>query len=153
MSYQNEYENKCTEDCKAIAEQVNALADGQLYKVDGDYKPYLSFEEFETEPDEDGDTETKWRDDDGNVYDDEPETVSEQEYFDDVLDYEFVVNSDLSYNSVRVYVTMNGPTIWLDTETGCVELSAMSVRTRWGLSPDAKRMIDEYYEKVYGSLR
>ena len=36
-------------------------------------------------------------------------------YFDNVLDINYIANSDKSYKGVRLMLTCGGPTIWLDT--------------------------------------
>lgn len=90
----------------------------------------------------------------GEITDEETgEELSLYDYFEDVLDFEFIINSDLTYKAVKVYVTLGGPTVWIDTYTACVEL-------RWGsdyashyLLSDTVNAIDEYFEEYYNSCR
>lgn len=61
-----------------------------------------------------------------------------------VLDVEYILNSDLSYHGVKVYVTMNGPTIWFDTVQADVFYSR---EARWGMYPECVEALNEYYEE------
>lgn len=90
----------------------------------------------------------------GEIIDEETgEELSLYDYFADVLDFEFIINSDSTYKAVKVYVTLGGPTVWIDTYTARVEL-------RWGsdyaahcLLSDTVNAIDEYFEEYYNSCR
>ena len=48
------------------------------------------------------------------------EEVSLYDYFADVLDYEAILTSQKTMKSVRIYVTLGGPTCWIDTEEHAV---------------------------------
>lgn len=45
------------------------------------------------------------------------EEVSLYDYFADALDYEVILTSNRTVAAVRLYVTLGGPTCWIDTET------------------------------------
>ena len=51
--------------------------------------------------------------------DDEPMTV--YDYLQDVLDIEYIVNSEGKYLGARVLVAFGGPNIWVNTRTNTVE--------------------------------
>ena len=55
----------------------------------------------------------------GTVNEDGAE-VSLYDYFADVLDYEAILTSQKTVKSVRIYVTLGGPTCWIDTEDHAV---------------------------------
>ena len=48
------------------------------------------------------------------------EEVSLYDYFADALDYEVILTSQKTVKSVRLYVTLGGPTCWIDTEKHAV---------------------------------
>ena len=48
------------------------------------------------------------------------EEVSLYDYFADALDYEAILTSQKTVKSVRIYVTLGGPTCWIDTEEHAV---------------------------------
>ena len=52
-------------------------------------------------------------------YDGEP--VSALDYLNDVLDINYIINSDKSYKGARVLVAFGGPNIWINTRTKQVE--------------------------------
>jgi hypothetical protein len=90
----------------------------------------------------------------GEIVDDETgEELTLYDYFNDVLDMEFIINSDLSYRAVKVYVTLGGPTVWIDTYTCCIELRWANESARYGLSSDTINAIDEVWEEYYDSIR
>ena len=48
------------------------------------------------------------------------EEVNLYDYFADALDYEAILTSQKTVKSVRIYVTLGGPTCWIDTEDHAV---------------------------------
>ena len=46
--------------------------------------------------------------------------VSLYDYFADALDYEVILASNRTVKGVRLYVTLGGPTCWIDTEEHAV---------------------------------
>ena len=48
------------------------------------------------------------------------EEVSLYDYVTDALDYEVVLTSQKTVKAVRLYVTLGGPTCWIDTEEHAV---------------------------------
>ena len=75
-------------------------------------------------------------------------------YFEDVLDVEFRIDTQLHYKSAFITLACGGPGIYLDTASG-------EVRGYWGfsdvetayVSPYYKNAIDEYFEEQYNCLR
>ena len=65
------------------------------------------------------------------------------------LDCRFIIESNFEFRSCQVFITLGGPTVWIDTETRSLEL-------RWGgcseslyLDSDICDAIDEYYAEFY----
>lgn len=79
----------------------------------------------------------------------EAEQLSLYDYFDDVLDLEYVVDSRKDYLSVRVFVTLGGPTAWIDTDTKSVECRWGSETGAFRLLSDVVNDIDDIFEEQY----
>lgn len=62
--------------------------------------------------------ENGFSDDDLN-YDDEP--MTSYDYLSDVLDINWILNSDRTYKAAKVLVAFGGPNIWINTEKQQVE--------------------------------
>ena len=73
------------------------------------------------------------------------EEVSLYDYFADALDYEVILTSQKTVKGVRLYVTLGGPTCWVDTEDH-------AVICHWGASqeeyPVDRDLCDELEEIV-----
>lgn len=71
----------------------------------------------------------EWSDDDEAVQDwqENAETRWEEasglDYLSDALDIQYIVNSDRSYRAARVCITLGGPTAWIDTNGGQLEVA------------------------------
>jgi hypothetical protein len=57
----------------------------------------------------------------GQSSDDENEQGSAYDYLRDVLDINWILNSDRSYKGARLLVAFGGPNIWIDTNLEQVE--------------------------------
>ena len=49
-----------------------------------------------------------------------PDFISGFDYISDALDFNYVINADLTYRGTRLLVAFGGPTIWIDTSTNTV---------------------------------
>ena len=81
----------------------------------------------------------------------EPETLSIIDYFDDALDIEYTLNSNFDLVGVNIYVTLGGPTCWIDTARSCVVC-------HWGLDEatvyfdsNISSEINDYFEDCISS--
>lgn len=90
----------------------------------------------------------------GEITDEETgETLSLYDYFSDVLDFEFIINSNFTYSAVKVYVTLGGPTVWIDTYSGSVELRWANEKSCYYLTSDIIDEINDYFEEYYNNCR
>ena len=85
----------------------------------------------------------------GDITTEDGETASLYDYFSDVLDYEYIINSDLSYKAVKVYVTLGGPTVWIDTYHNTIELRWANESASYMLDNDVVTEIDNIFEEYY----
>ena len=104
--------NENREYCKRIAEELEAYAEGRVWKC------YECGEIIQTEK------EKPVCSDCGE----EMEQLSVYDYINNVLDYELTIYSNLEYKSAKIYVTLGGPTVWIDTAEKAVKLA-------WGNRP------------------
>lgn len=72
-----------------------------------------------------------------------------RDYFDDYLDVDYIVNSAKEYESARIWVTVGGPGIWIDTEKSTVEISWGSTRKTAYLSYNVRDEIDDIFRDIY----
>lgn len=83
------------------------------------------------------------RDDDGNA-------VTLEAYLEDVLDVEYTLNSQKELIGVTLYVTVGGPTCWIDTrhkEIVCAWGSSND--NGWArLDDDIAEAINQYFDEV-----
>lgn len=71
-------------------------------------------------------------------------------WFDDVLDTEYVVDSAKRYLGAHLYVTLGGPTAYVDTREGCVVVHwGDDHSATWGLSERASDALAEYASDMY----
>lgn len=70
-------------------------------------------------------------------------------YFDDVLDIDYIVNSSKEYQSVRAWVTIGGPGVWIDTETATIELRWGSNSASAPISYNLRDEIDDIFREIY----
>ena len=90
----------------------------------------------------------------GEVTDEETgEELSLYDYFSDVLDVEYIINSKLEYSAVKVYVTLGGPTVWIDTYTGSIELRWANEKASYFLTSDTIDSINDYWEDYYNCCK
>lgn len=88
----------------------------------------------------------------GTATNDDGEPLTMWDYANDALDFEFTVDSRKNYLGAKIYVTLGGPTVWIDTREKTVEL-------RWGtssgtalLSCDAAELLDDTMADIYSEI-
>ncbi len=86
----------------------------------------------------------------GTATNDDGEQATFYDYFEDPLDFEYTIASTGEYLGVRVYVTLGGPNVWIDTRRGEIAGAWGTDRAdRWLPSEIADEIDDifrEYYE-------
>ena len=66
------------------------------------------------------------------------------DYFADLVEYDFRVDGAKRYLSARLWVTLGGPNICIDTEESAVNIYWAGGSAWWGLSTKAKDEIDQF---------
>ena len=144
---QTDRENR--DHCRQIAEEVEAYAAGNVYRCPecGEACIIDDLDDLTTETD---DGETLYRLPCGCTVDTEPEQLSLYDYFEDVLDIEYRVDSDRkTIRSVSLMVTCGGPNIYIDTAEKAVLLYWWTDKARYYLSSDVCDQINEWGEELW----
>lgn len=124
--------NENREYCKRVADELEAYAAGRMWR------------DAETGEEKELDFEAANNDD---------EQLSISDYLADVLDYEITIDSRLEYKSAKIWVTLGGPNVWIDTAVKAVELAWGTDRAEYALDWDTCDEIDEYMQELYTCQR
>ena len=136
--------NKHDQHCKAIADRLEAIADGRMYKCPecGEYVEDNSlFCECGCQVDLIGNDES-----------DPWEQVSFYDYFENALDIDYITNSQKEYKACRIMIAWGGPNIYVNTWERKVELYWWTEHASFYLSAEACDAIDEYAEEYFNCL-
>ena len=71
------------------------------------------------------------------------------DYLSDVLDFDITINSRFEYQGCRVWITLGGPSVWIDTEHHDLHLIWGNERDSIWLDGDICDEIDSYFEELY----
>lgn len=85
----------------------------------------------------------------GERLNDDGEQMTLYDYFSDVLDFEYTINSSKEYRSVKVWVTLGGPNVWIDTSDSYVRLAWGASQEEYPLSYYVRDEIDSIFEEYY----
>lgn len=124
--------NENREYCKRVADELEAYAAGRMWR------------DAETGEEKELDFEAANNDD---------EQLSISDYLADVLDYEITIDSRLEYKSAKIWVTLGGPNVWIDTAVKAVELAWGTDRAEYALDWDTCDEIDKYMQELYTCQR
>lgn len=70
-------------------------------------------------------------------------------YFDDYLDVDYIVNCNKEYQAARIWVTVGGPGIYIDTEDAAVKLTWGSTKAEAYLGYNLRDAIDDIFREIY----
>lgn len=85
----------------------------------------------------------------GEVLNDDGETMSLYEYFCNALDFEYTITSKREYKSVKIWVALGGPNVWIDTSDSCVHLAWGMDREEYPISYYVCSEIDSIFEEFF----
>lgn len=77
------------------------------------------------------------------------EEMSVYDYLSDTLDVTWIIDSRREYENSRWYVTLGGPTVWIDTESDCVQLRWGGKSACYGLSYDTSVAVNNAAEEMW----
>ena len=164
----NDFQKECDERVKGIAEELEQYCEGFDDQISELQDEIWELEEAEPEePDQEDDESDedydkrykawekkyeKWeakRDAKEKEKEDLENKGDLQSYFDDCLDIQYIVNGNKDYESVRVWVTVGGPSIYVDTEEGAVILNWGGTHSEYYISGELRDAIDEIFSDLY----
>lgn len=111
-----------------IADRLTAVAEGRAYVDDSGEFVYV---------------------DDSEDIPEEYEAAGMWDYFEDVLDIDFIITSELDYKSVRLCVACGGPSIYVDTDDNSVQLYWWGERASCSFPSYVGEAIDEAASELY----
>lgn len=114
--------------CKRVADELEAYTAGRMWR------------DVETGEEKEMDPETVSGD---------FEQLSIYDYMADVLDFEITIDSRLEYMSAKIWVTLGGPNVWIDTAEKAVKLAWGTDRAEYPVDSDTCEEIDEYMQDLY----
>lgn len=85
----------------------------------------------------------------GEVKNDDGETMTLYDYMRDVLDFEYTITSRREYKSVKIWVTLGGPNVWIDTRDSYIRLAWGSEREEYPLDYDVCDEINDIFEEYF----
>lgn len=80
---------------------------------------------------------------------DDWEQLSVYDYMEDILDYDFRIDSQREFSGIRVFVTLGGPSCWIDTERQTVELRWGGESACYGLLSDTVDAVEEWGRELW----
>ena len=85
----------------------------------------------------------------GKMVDDDGNELSLYDYLNDVLDYEITIDSRKEYKSSKIWITLGGPNVWIDTAERAVKLAWGTDREEYALDWDVCEKIDCIMQDIY----
>jgi hypothetical protein len=161
----NDFQKECTERVKSIAEHLDSIASGddidelknEMEELEDnepeepDEDDYNSDDEYNKAYDEYEKKHDEWEQEVDELQEriDEAEENTLENYFSDCLDISYIVNGNREYESVRVWVTVGGPSIYVDTDESAVILNWGGTHAEWGITTSTRDAIDAYFSEVW----
>ena len=88
----------------------------------------------------------------GKATNDDGEQATMYDYFEDPLDFEYTIASNGEYLGVRVYVTLGGPNVWIDTRRGEIGGAWGTDRADRWLPREICDEIDEVFQEYFAAV-
>lgn len=85
----------------------------------------------------------------GEMVDNDGNELNLYDYLNDVLDYEFTIDSRKEYKAAKIWVTLGGPNVWIDTAEKAVKLAWGTDREEYPLGYDVCNEIDDIMQDIY----
>ena len=80
--------------------------------------------------------------------------VDMSEYFEgQILDINYVVDSECKYKAVILLVAWGGPNIYVDTYKGVVDGYWWGTTASWRMKSELIKVLDDYFEEYYECVR
>ena len=97
--------------------------------------------------------EASYTDEEREAMEEAGEAFDLYSYFCDALDVEYTVSSRGDFLGARVYVTLGGPNVWVDTREGYVKGAWGSNREEAWIPSEVCEEINSIFEEWYSCLK
>lgn len=77
------------------------------------------------------------------------EQMNIYDYVNECLDFNITLNSDMTYSSCKLYITLGGPNVWIDTADHEIKLAWGNERDSIWLPSEICEEIDSIMEELY----
>ena len=141
---QKETDQHNREHCKEIADTLEAITEGRLYKCP-DCGEFVADDQLFCGCGKQVDLI-------GYNYSEPWENVSFCDYFADMLDINYITDARKNYVACRILVAWGGPNIYVNTWDAKVELRWWTDRAEFWLSRETCNAIDEWAEDYFNCL-
>lgn len=138
------------DEIEELENQLEELEDAEPEMPDED--DFVSEAEYDKAYDEYEKAHDEWEEKQSDLEEKLDEAKEEgdlRSYFDDYLDVDYMVNSSKEYQSCRVWVTIGGPGICIDTSDAMVHLYWGSTTAEAPISYNVRDEIDGIFEEIY----
>lgn len=71
----------------------------------------------------------------------------------DIYDIEYSTDAELEFLGARVAIAIGGPSIYIDSRAGAVELFWGTEEARNYLSDDCRRDVDAYFREIFQGMK
>ena len=85
----------------------------------------------------------------GQITNDEGEEMNLYDWMAEALDMEYIITSQRDYKACRIWVTLGGPNVWVDTEEKAVKLAWGTDRETYPLSWDTCDELDSIAAELW----
>ena len=85
----------------------------------------------------------------GEIMNDYDEQKSLYDYISEALDFEYVIDSRKDYVSSKIWITLGGPNVWIDTREKALKLAWWNEREELYLDSEICDEIDYIMEEYY----
>ena len=140
--------NKHDQHCKAIADKLESIAEGSLYKCP-ECGEWIQWNDAQYNEESAEYTCQEC----GAVFEESDlESVSFYDYFENMLDIDFVTTREKQYKACRIMVAWGGPNIYINTWDKQVELFWWTESGRAYIDSNTCDAIDEWAEEYFACL-
>lgn len=85
----------------------------------------------------------------GKAVNEDGEEMSLYDWVNDVLDFEYTVDSRRRYRAAKIWVTLGGPNVWVDTAEKAVKLAWGADRAEYLLDWDTCDALDDLMAEIW----
>lgn len=85
----------------------------------------------------------------GKTVNEDGEEISLYDWLNDALDFEYTIDSQKQYKAAKIWVTLGGPNVWVDTAERAVKLAWWIDRDEYPLDWDVCDELDNIMAEIW----